>query len=63
MSVENELSSDIAVALLTAKGKDPHELSKLKELVLKIHSVLRDMPRESRKRRALARAAGRTEKN
>jgi hypothetical protein len=63
MSLENELTSDIAVALLTAKDKDPQELNRLKELVLKIHSELRDIPRKSLKRRAHAPTSGGTQKN
>ena len=59
MSLENELSSDIAVAILTAKDKDPQELNRLKELVLKIHSELRDIPRKSLDRRAHAHTASR----
>jgi hypothetical protein len=63
MSLENELTSDIAVALLTAKDKDPQELNRLKELVLKIHSELRDIPRKSLKRRAHAHTSSGTQKN
>lgn len=63
MSLENELTSDIAVALLTAKDKDPQELNRLKELVLRIHSELRDLPRKTLKRRAHAHTPNRTDKN
>lgn len=50
MSIQNELSSDIAVALLTEKHTDPGKLNELKETVLRIHSILQSSaaPRSKR---------------
>lgn len=53
MSIQNELSSDIAVALLTQKNTDPKRLNDLKETVLKIHSILQSTA-GSRSKRAAA---------
>ena len=36
MAISNELSSDVAVALL-AKKKSPQELKKLKDIILEVH--------------------------
>ena len=43
MAIYNELSSDIATALLTGKEKDPRELDDLKETVIKVHSTLQKL--------------------
>ncbi|MDQ2855440.1 MAG: hypothetical protein M3R68_03870 [Acidobacteriota bacterium] len=58
MTISNELSSEIAVALVTAKGKQPAELNDLKEILLEVHSTLQKLTEESRNARALSRAAG-----
>ena len=47
MAISNELSSDVAVALL-AKKKSPQELKKLKDIILEVHSVLQKMSEETR---------------
>jgi hypothetical protein len=47
MAISNELSSDVAVALL-AKKKSPQELRKLKEIILEVHSALQKMSDEAR---------------
>jgi len=47
MAISNELSSDVAVALL-AKKKSPQELNKLKEIILEVHSALQKMSEETR---------------
>ena len=47
MAISNELSSDVAVALL-AKKKSPHELKKLKDIILEVHSALQKMSEETR---------------
>jgi predicted transcriptional regulator len=39
MAISNELSSDIAAALL-AENKSPQELRQLKDVILKVHSAL-----------------------
>lgn len=48
MAISNELSSEVATALLAAKDKSPEELTDLKSLVLQIHSTLRQMELEAR---------------
>ena len=61
MALSNELSSEIAIAILSAKKRPPSELNDLKEIVLKIHYTLQQMTDEARaaRRKALlgARAA------
>ena len=58
MSIHNELSSDIAVALLTGKDRDPQKLDDLKRVVLKVHSVLQEASRDVSYKRARAAGAG-----
>ena len=47
MAISNELSSDIAVALLAEK-KSPQELRRLKDVILKVHSELQKMSANER---------------
>jgi len=47
MAISNELSSDVAVALL-AKKKSPQELKRLKDIILEVHSALQKMSDEAR---------------
>lgn len=47
MSVKNELSSEIAVALLARGGQDPERLKYLREVVLRIHSTLQQINERS----------------
>ena len=47
MSIQNELSSEIATALLAEGDRDPERLNNLKELVLKVHSILQEANRGS----------------
>jgi predicted transcriptional regulator len=47
MAISNELSSDVAVALLT-KEKSPEELQQLKDVILEVHSALQKMSEETR---------------
>ncbi|HYV83932.1 MAG TPA: hypothetical protein VE931_10475 [Pyrinomonadaceae bacterium] len=47
MAISNELSSDVAVAIL-AKKKSPQELQQLKEVILQVHSALQKMSEETR---------------
>jgi len=49
MAIANELSSEIAVALLSTTKRSPRELNELKEMVLKIHSTLQQMANETRR--------------
>jgi hypothetical protein len=41
MAIEDELSSDIAIALLAGSERDPERLKKLKDVVLRIDTSLR----------------------
>lgn len=59
MSVSNELSSDIATAILAAKNKNANELNDLKEVILEVHSTLQQLEAKSRKARAFAAGATR----
>jgi predicted transcriptional regulator len=47
MAISNELSSEIAAALLAEK-KSPQELKQLKDVVLKVHSALQKMSADER---------------
>jgi len=48
MAISNELSSDIAVALIAANAKKPDQLHQLKEILIKVHSTLQQMTEQSR---------------
>jgi len=61
MAISNELSSDVAVAIL-AKKKSPQELEQLKDVILQVHSTLQKMSEETRSDR-LKRAATTKQKN
>jgi hypothetical protein len=43
MAIDNELSSEIAAALLTGKKRTPSELKDLKETVIKVHQALQKL--------------------
>jgi hypothetical protein len=43
MAISNELSGEIAVAILGRKRMSSREMSALKETVLRVHSVLQKM--------------------
>lgn len=47
MAISNELSSDVAAAILANKTS-PQELNKLKDIILEVHSVLQKMSQETR---------------
>lgn len=48
MAISNELSSEIATAILAAKHKSPEELRLLKEIVMKVHYTLQEMSMQAR---------------
>jgi hypothetical protein len=51
MSIDNELSSDVAAALLAAEeGESPRNPGKLAEVVKAVHSTLRQLEAESRRK-------------
>ncbi len=47
MAISNELSSDVAAAIL-AQNKSPQELQELKNIILQVHSALQKMSEETR---------------
>ena len=47
MAISNELSSEIAAAILAEK-KTPQELRQLKEVILRVHTALQQMSKEAR---------------
>jgi hypothetical protein len=48
MAISNELSSEIASAILAAKHKSPEELRILQEIVMKVHYTLQEMSIQAR---------------
>jgi hypothetical protein len=54
MAISNELSGDIAAAMLAAKEISPGKMSDLKETILKIHSVLQEMSDRTQDQGSLA---------
>ena len=57
MSIQNELSSDIAVALLARGGKDPKQLKEMKDLIFRIHATLQEKVSDAGRTLNRARAA------
>ena len=58
MSIQNELSSDIAVALLARGGRDPEQLKEMKDLIFRIHATLQEKVADAERTLRRARAAG-----
>lgn len=51
MSIANELSSEVAAAVLSAReGETPQDTSERAEVVLEVHSTLRRLSAEHRRR-------------
>ena len=63
MSIQNELSSDIAVALLARGVQDPEQLKEMKDLILGIHATLQQKVADAEQTVARARAAGAADRN
>jgi len=61
MALSNELSSEIAAALLSTTDKSPRELKDLQEVVFKIHSTLTKMDHQAQasRLRSIARSESR----
>ena len=57
MTIANELDSEIAFALVSTSDKEPSKLDELKELLFEVHSTLQKLSEQSRRARALSRAA------
>jgi len=53
MAIDNELTSEIAAALLTGKIREPHELRDLKETIIRVHRTLQKLSAESRRTRLI----------
>jgi predicted transcriptional regulator len=51
MAISNELSSEIAAAILAEK-KTPQELGELKDVVLRVHTTLQQMSEEAKATRS-----------
>jgi hypothetical protein len=52
MSIAHELSSDVATAVLTGKDDEsPHDASELAEVVIEVHSTLRRLTSEARRKK------------
>jgi hypothetical protein len=51
MAIANELSSDVATAVLAHKQKGQSNTTELKEILLNFYSALRPLTTESRRRR------------
>ena len=47
MAISNELSSDVAIAILE-KNRSPQELKQLKDVILQVHSELQKISAETR---------------
>lgn len=56
MTISNELSSEIAAAMLSEK-KSPQELKQLGEIVLQVHNALQKMSQHAAAERMKAKAA------
>ena len=50
MAISNELSSDIAAAIL-GENKAPRDPDQLKDIILRVHCALQEMSEEVRARR------------
>lgn len=59
MAISNELSSEIAAAILVEK-KNPQELNQLKDVILRVHTTLQKMSEDARARRFKARSRSAT---
>ncbi len=59
MAISNELSSEIAAAILAEK-KSPQELGRLKDVILRVHTTLQEMSEGVRDQRSKNRITGLT---
>lgn len=48
MAIANELSSEIAIAILTAEAETPARLDELKKIILEVHATLQEMSKKER---------------
>ena len=61
MAISNELSSDIAAALIAANTKEPAQLHQLKQILIEVHSTLQQMTEQSRTIRTISLGARETD--
>jgi hypothetical protein len=54
MAVSNELSSEIAAALLANPNRSSRELEVLREIIFRVHSILAQMDEHARAERVRA---------
>jgi hypothetical protein len=54
IAISNELSTEIATAILTASDLSPNELRRLKDIVVQVHSTLQQMDVDTREQRTRA---------
>jgi len=59
MAISNELSSEIAAAILVEK-KTPQELDRLKDVILRVHTALQELSEEAHEKRSRDRLPGST---
>ena len=59
MAISNELSSEIAAAILSEK-KNSQELNQLKDVILSVHTALQKMSEDARARRFKTRSRSAT---
>ena len=62
MAISDELSSEIAAALITASDKEPRHLRELKTILIEVHAALQQMTEQSRMARSFPRAATKTDR-
>ncbi len=55
MAISNELSSEIASALIETKERSAEELNDLKNILLEVHSTLQSLTEAAQRERAEAR--------
>ena len=55
MALSNELSSEIAVAILAERHPSPVELNQLKDVILRVHGELQKLSEDARAQRLKAR--------
>ena len=51
MAISNELSSEIAVALLAKQELSPEDLNNLKTILLEVHSTLQSLNEDAHRQR------------
>ncbi len=63
MPFHNELSNEIAIALMTRGDQSTADLKKLKDVVLSVHETLRQLEDESARRQRSHQESGATANN